>query len=68
LNDVDNLAGCAHSGSGVAFALFLLATASLWLVLSVRLWLRLSLIERHLDQLEHRAAMPPQDRPVHRDK
>jgi hypothetical protein len=65
---VDDLAGCAHCGSGVAFALFLLATASLWLILSVRLWLRLSLIERHLDQLEHRAAGRPQNDPGGPDK
>jgi hypothetical protein len=61
---MDDLARCAHCGSGVAFALFLLATASLWLILSVRLWLRLSLIERNLEQLEHRAANRPQTIPV----
>jgi hypothetical protein len=65
---VDDLAGCAHCGSGVAFALFLLATASLWLILSVRLWLRLSLLERHLEQLEHRATVRPQNDPARSDK
>jgi hypothetical protein len=65
---VDDLAGCAHSSSGVAFALFLLAMASLWLILSVRLWLRLSLIERNLEQLEQRAATRPQTVPAGPDK
>jgi hypothetical protein len=65
---VDDFARCAHSGSGVAFALFLLAMASLWLILSVRLWLRLSLIERNLEQLEHRATVRPQTDPARPDK
>jgi hypothetical protein len=39
---------------GLIFTLLLLAIAGVWLVLSVRLWLRLGLIERSLRQFEDR--------------